>query len=183
MVDSIKIATVNCQGLATLSKRQDVLNFYKTKGYSIICFQDTHFIPEFEQCVEAMWGYKCYFNSYKSNARGVSIFFNNNFEFEVHQERKDKAGNLVALDLTIEGNMVTLINIYGPNTDSPEFYEYVRERLDYILISESLSNSIESYIFKPGYRSDHSIVIVELKFNSFKRGHGLWKFNNSLLLD
>lgn len=54
-------------------------------------------------------------------------FFNNNFEFKVHQERKDKAGNLIALDLTIEGNMVTLINIYGPNTDSPEFYEYVRE--------------------------------------------------------
>lgn len=121
MVDSIKIATVNCQGLATLSKRQDVLNFYKTKGYSIICFQDTHFIPEFEQCVEAMWGYKCYFNSYKSNARGVSIFFKNNFEFKVHQERKDKAGNLIALDLIIEGNMVTLINIYGPNTESPKF--------------------------------------------------------------
>lgn len=54
-------------------------------------------------------------------------FFNNNFEFKVHQERKDKAGNLIAFDLTIEGNMVTLINIYGPNTDSPEFYEYVRE--------------------------------------------------------
>lgn len=54
-------------------------------------------------------------------------FFNNNFEFKVHQDRKDKAGNLIALDLAIEGNMVTLINIYGPNTDSPEFYEYVRE--------------------------------------------------------
>lgn len=76
-----------------------------------------------------MWGYKCYFNSYKSNTRtrGVSIFLDNNFEFKFHQERKDKAGNLIALDLTIEGNMVTLINIYGPNTDSPEFYEHVRE--------------------------------------------------------
>lgn len=61
------------------------------------------------------------------NKRCLYIFFNNNFEFKVHQERKDKAGNLIALDLTIEGNMVTLINIYGPNTDSPEFYEYVRE--------------------------------------------------------
>lgn len=61
------------------------------------------------------------------NKRCLYIFFNNNFEFKVHPERKDKAGNLIALDLTIEGNMVTLINIYGPNTDSPEFYEYVRE--------------------------------------------------------
>lgn len=63
MADGIKIATVNCQGLATLSKRQDVLNFYKTKYYSIICLQDTHFVLDTEPYVEAQWGYKCVFNS------------------------------------------------------------------------------------------------------------------------
>ena len=46
--DNIKIVTVNCQGLATPSKRQDVFNYYKQKCYSIICMQDTHFIPESE---------------------------------------------------------------------------------------------------------------------------------------
>ena len=51
------------------------------------------------------------------------------------------------------------------------------------MISESLSNVIENFIFKPGYRSDHSAVILELKFNSFERGRGLWKFNNSILTD
>ena len=56
-------------------------------------------------------------------------------------------------------------------------------RLDYILISESLSNVIENFIIKPVYRSDHSAVILELKFNSFERGRGLWKFNNSILTD
>ena len=56
-------------------------------------------------------------------------------------------------------------------------------RLDYILISENLSNIVENIYIKPGYRSDHSIVVMELKFNSFVRGHGLWKFNNSLLHD
>lgn len=54
-------------------------------------------------------------------------------------------------------------------------------RLDYISISESFSNFVESYILKPGYISNH--VIVELKFSSFKRGHWLWKFNNSLPLN
>lgn len=54
-------------------------------------------------------------------------------------------------------------------------------RLDYIMISESFSNFVESYILKPGYISNH--VIVELKFSSFKRGHWLWKFNNSLPLN
>ena len=44
MIDLIKIATVNCQGLGTPSKRQDVLNFYKKQGFSILSLQDTHFI-------------------------------------------------------------------------------------------------------------------------------------------
>lgn len=74
MVDSIKIATVNCQGMATVSKRQDVLNFYKSKGYSIICFQDTHFIPEIEALVEAVWGYRC-FLIHIDQMQEVSLFF------------------------------------------------------------------------------------------------------------
>lgn len=74
MVDTIKVATVNCQGLATPSKRQVVLNLYKSKGYSILCLQDTHFTCEIEAIVEIQWGYKCVFSSYTSNSRGMAIF-------------------------------------------------------------------------------------------------------------
>lgn len=35
MADLIKIASVNCQGLHTSSKRQDVLNFYKKRSGDI----------------------------------------------------------------------------------------------------------------------------------------------------
>ena len=48
VVDTIKVATVNCQGLATPSKRQDVLNYSKTKGFSILCLQDTHLTSEID---------------------------------------------------------------------------------------------------------------------------------------
>lgn len=57
-----------------------------------------------------------------SNSRGVCIFFNNNFAFKIHGEKRDSGGNLLALDLSIEDNRVTLINIYGPNSDNPQFY-------------------------------------------------------------
>ena len=256
MIDLIKIATVNCQGLGTPSKRQDVLNFYKKQGFSILCLQDTHFTPELEPYVETQWGYKCVFNSFRSNCRGVSIMFNNNFEFTIKNVKKDCDGNLIAIDMNIEGNNITLINIYGPNSDNPDFYEKVKEhflhfdneyfilcgdlnlvlnssldsynyscinnpkareklfeimddlqlldyfrvlnpdkkaftwrkknllkqnRLDYILISESLSNLVENIYVKPSYRSDHSAVVLEVKFNTFSTGRGLWKFNHSLL--
>ena len=34
---------------------------------------------------------------------------------------------------------------------------------------------------KPGYRSDHSFLEMHIMINPFKRGKGIWKFNNNLL--
>ena len=34
---------------------------------------------------------------------------------------------------------------------------------------------------KPGYRSDHSFLEMHITINPFKRGKGIWKFNNNLL--
>ena len=73
--------------------------------------------------------YKCIFKLFSSNSRGVCISFNNDFEFKIHRERKDCEGILLALDMTIEENKVTLINIYGPNNDNPDFYDTVRKVL------------------------------------------------------
>ena len=46
-----------------------------------------------------------------------------------------------------------------------------------------MSNIIKSCSIKAGYRSDHSIIELEIIMNKFIRGKGLWKFKNSLLKD
>ena len=56
-------------------------------------------------------------------------------------------------------------------------------RLDFFLIADNLQNSINDIQINAGYRSDHSPVILEMKLNKFKKGKGLWTFNNSLLGD
>ena len=56
----------------------------------------------------------------KSDARGVAILFNNNFEFKVTGETKDCLGNLIVLDILIENRFtLKLINMYGPYKDNP----------------------------------------------------------------
>jgi hypothetical protein len=45
-----------------------------------------------------------------------------------------------------------------------------------------LTNLVNCKI-EPSYRSDHSMIILELEFIPFVCGKGLWKFNNSLLYD
>ena len=43
--------------------------------------------------------------------------------------------------------------------------------------------SVQSHNILPSYRPDHATVILSFQVNDFKRGSGLWKFNNSLLRD
>ena len=56
-----------------------------------------------------------------------------------------------------------------------------KARLDYFLVSNSLTDLIPEVNIKHGYRSDHSAVDLHITLNTFKRGKGTWKFNTSLL--
>ena len=58
-----------------------------------------------------------------------------------------------------------------------------QSRLDFFLISEELTTFLSSSNIVPGYRTDHSLISLDLDLSSIKRGKGFWKFNNSLLKD
>jgi hypothetical protein len=58
-----------------------------------------------------------------------------------------------------------------------------QSRLDFFLMSETLMFGLEKCNIESIYRSDHSMISLSIVFNDFKKGLGLWKFNNSLLYD
>ena len=254
---TITLISMNCQGLSSKTKRADTLNFLKSKRYSIYMLQDTHFTNKEENYIRTQWGFDCFFNNFASNSRGVAILLNNNFESKVQRVEKDDSGNFLILDIQIEDNIITLVNIYGPNRDDPEFYKLIlskindtdnqviiagdfnlllnpekdsvnyvninnpkareevlnmiievnlvdvwrelnlekqqftwrrkatnqQARLDYFLISETLFTSVEEAKILPGYKTDHSLLLLKFDFRKFKKGKSYWKFNNSLLKD
>ena len=57
------------------------------------------------------------------------MFFNTNFEFEIHSEYKDENRNYLILDATVEIVPLLLINIYGPNSDIPNFYASLMDKI------------------------------------------------------
>lgn len=257
--NKLKVLTLNCQGLNDFNKRKDVFKNLRMKNYNIYFLQDTHFNEKEEILIQSQWGSKAFFNSYKTNSRGVAILLNNNFEYKVHNVHKDDSGNYLILDTTIENMNLLLVNIYGPNLDTPNFYSEIidkidsclntqhiimggdfnlvmnkdsdsmnykhlnnpkarmevlklidtfnlvdifretnpnlkrytwrrknpikQARLDFFLISETLTNRVPQIKYENSYRSDHSPVILEYKINEFINGKGFWKFNNSLLVD
>ena len=130
MSNTVKIVSVNCQGLSDPRKRRDVFHYLRQKSYSIYLLQDTHFDAKMEYCIRAEWGYKSYFASYNSNSRGVAILFNNNLDFFVKKVYKDILGNYIFVTVTIMERDFLIVSLYGPNRDDPEFYAELEERIN-----------------------------------------------------
>ena len=127
MTNTVKVVSMNCQGLADPRKRRDVFHCLRNKSYSIYLLQDTHFDPKLENCIRAEWGYKCYFASYNSSSRGVAMLFNINFQFSVNKVYKDIAGNYIFATVRIMDKEFVIVSLYGPNRDNPEFYAELEE--------------------------------------------------------
>ena len=125
MANDVTILSVNCRGLADTKKRNDVFHYLKGKKYSIYCLQETHFTEEMHSIITSKWGYKAFFNSFSSNKKGLAIQKNNNFEFTVVRLIVDDKGDYMILQLKMNDQTITLINLHNLN-DDPAFYDRVR---------------------------------------------------------
>ena len=76
--------------------------------------------------VRSIWKGDCILNGYSSNSRGVAILFNTNFEYKILSVHKDTEGNMISVDINIGEISIKLINLYGPNRDSPDFFSKIK---------------------------------------------------------
>ena len=125
----IKLLSMNCQGLGDLNKCRDVFHFLRQKKYDIYLLQDTHFTQRQEKYIRTMWGLDCVFDSFSSQSRGVAILFNSYCDYKIHHIEKGNDGNKLILDITIHDKRLTLVNLYGPNRDKPNFYRTVKDSI------------------------------------------------------
>ena len=99
-----------------------------------------------------------------------------------HKKCNNKLNSILDLH-----NLVDVWRILNPtklkytwhsNTKPPIFC-----RLDYFIVSDDLLNKCIKCKIKPGYKSDHSIVILTIDFIQQPKGPGYFKLNNTLLLE
>ena len=58
---------------------------------------------------------------------------------------------------------------------------YKRSPALLFLISQDLLASVNKSSIEGSYRSDHSMIILDISFVQFQKGKPFWKHNNSLL--
>ena len=120
--ENMVVLSANSRGLQDARKREDVLNYYKELNPNILCLQDTHWTNQNIPDIKRIWNGEILINGSSTNSRGVAILFSKNFEFEITNINKDDVRNLLDINITTNNLKIKIINIYAPNTDSPEFY-------------------------------------------------------------
>ena len=58
-----------------------------------------------------------------------------------------------------------------------------RGRLDMLFVNINLISFITESIIEPGYRTDHSFVVMRMCMKEVEKGPGIWKMNESVLQD
>ena len=113
------------------NKRKDVFDWLKSKSCNIYCLQDTHSIPRGETRWSAEWGFQCIYSHKNSESGGVSILFNNNFVYKIKSTELAENEHYIIVEIITDENYITLVNLCGPNRDTPDFFLRLHSKLLY----------------------------------------------------
>jgi hypothetical protein len=90
-------------------------------------------------------------------------------------------------EMCADFNLVDCWRIMNPNSKRYTWRQpnpLRQSRLDYWLISSCMFNAVLDSDIQPSYKSDHSLITLDMSCGlASPRGPGMWKFNVSLLRD
>lgn len=128
---NLSICTYNVRGLGNKSKREQIFAWIKTNNISICMLQETHSGKGTHDIWKREWDSDAFFSGQNNNSEGVGILINQNFSYTIQNHTSIIDGRMQTLDIIINNKEITLINIYGPNSDNIIFYKtlekYLRE--------------------------------------------------------
>ena len=131
--DDLNILSANVRGLRQHFKRIDFLEYCKGLNPDIICLQETHLTQKDQNMLLKEWNIEYILAGDSTNSRGVAILINNTFEYLLKQSIKDPQGRYIILELElINLRTIFLINVYGPNTDDPLWFQSLIKKVQLI---------------------------------------------------
>uniref|UniRef100_A0AAX7UEF8 exodeoxyribonuclease III n=1 Tax=Astatotilapia calliptera TaxID=8154 RepID=A0AAX7UEF8_ASTCA len=123
--NDVKIVSWNVKGLGHIIKRGKVFSHLKSLKADVIFLQETHRNINNQQTLRAKWISQVYQAPFTSKARGVAILFKKNVSFCPDSVVADPYGRYLIVTGQINSIPITLLNIYAPNVDNPDFFKNV----------------------------------------------------------
>lgn len=135
--DHLNVVSWNVKGLGHANKRGRVFSHLKSLKADIMFLQETHIGPKDQNRLRASWISQVFQTVFDRKARGVAILFRKSVPFRLDHMIADPYGRFVLITGHIDSTPITMLNVYGPNSDNPTFFRQVFD-----LIPTSPSNII-----------------------------------------
>lgn len=117
--------TLNVKCINYYIKRKRIINYLKQHRIDIAFLQETH-LTDKEHVKLIQGGYnQVFYSSFTSRARGVAILISKKIPLQLTSTLKDKGGRYVIIQGSIYSQSITLVNIYAPNYDDPQFFHNI----------------------------------------------------------
>lgn len=118
---TIKIATLNVNGLNDDIKCASIMNQLKILNCDIIALQETHVIESKIATTRKTWEGQSYWNpAPSSSSSGTAILLGPKVKYTSH--KKDETGRIITCKISINDVQLQLTNIYGPNDNQHKEY-------------------------------------------------------------
>ena len=117
----ISIITLNVSRLKAPTRRHRLAEWIQKQDAYICCLQETHFRPRDTYRLKVR-GWKKIFHAYRTQKKaGVGILISDKLDFDIKTITRDKEGHFVMIKGSIQGEDITIINIYAPNIGAPQY--------------------------------------------------------------
>uniref|UniRef100_A0A8D0R1H2 exodeoxyribonuclease III n=1 Tax=Sus scrofa TaxID=9823 RepID=A0A8D0R1H2_PIG len=121
----LSIITLNVNGLNAPIKRHRVAEWIKRQKPSICCLQETHLRTKDTYRLKVKgWGKIFHANRHDRKA-GVATLISDKIDFKTKDIKKDKEGHYLMIKGSIQGEDVTIVNIYAPNIGAPRYIQQI----------------------------------------------------------
>jgi len=129
------ICSANCNGLGDKLKRIRIFKRLKRNYKGIMFLQETYTTHRIEGTWKRDIGkqYQPYFSHWKSNSRGVAIILPKNLVSKIIKIDRDNEGRFLLIQLQLENNVYSLINVYAPVQDKVSEQLQFLENLEYFI--------------------------------------------------
>jgi len=133
MATDISICSLNVRGITEIKKRNTVFTWLKENKYNVCFLQETFCTPAAKTQFQKYWRGDVFHSvSNSPHSRGVCILLSRNFSYNIISTHSDEDGRIVLLNLEIDNNEYTFVNIYAPNkvSDRISFFKHLKNFID-----------------------------------------------------
>lgn len=140
----IKVASYNVNGVLNPTKRSKIVSKMKKEGVEVILLQETHLTEKEHAKLKRNGSNQIFSASYKSgHGRGGAILISGRISFEKISVTGNKEGRFIMVKGNLEGEVVTLVNVYAPPGSDRGFY---RQMFDLMITGGHLNQRLNSQL-------------------------------------